>query len=228
MKKSIVIGLALVSASFAQQLASVAPEITTPALTTEAALDYVKQALSNLPTAPVVTAVISGQGTDVIQRTTGYRPANSALARVDICNIDTQNDHNQSVSGAMAAIALQEQYSIYGSDVVNAVLAQLQTKDVFSRAQKAISAGANTAILLTALFKTLSPLAAAVISAAPAIAQAVLPAVGDPRDLAALGQKILSDNTALTLGKRGSGNDCHTGLIVVMTGSVKIAKVTVQ
>jgi hypothetical protein len=178
--------------------------------------------------APIVTAVISGQGTDVIRRTTGYSPANSSLARIDICNIDTQNDHNQSVSGAVAAVALQEQYSVYGSDVVNAVLAQLQSKDLFTRAQKAIGAASGTAVLLTALFKTFSPATAAIISAAPAIAQAILPAVGDPRDLAALGQKILQDNTALALGKKGSGNDCHTGLIVVMTGTVRIAKVTVQ
>ena len=177
---------------------------------------------------PIVTAVISGQGTDVIKRTTGYTPANSALARVDICNLDPQNDHNQSVSGAMAAIVLQEQYSVYGSDVVNAVLAELQSKDLFTRAQKAIGAASNTAVLLTALFKTFSPATASIISAAPAIAQAVLPAVGDPRDLAALGLKILQDNTALTLGKKGSGNDCHTGLVVVMTRSVRIAKVAVQ
>jgi hypothetical protein len=56
----------------------------------------------------------------------------------------------------------------------------------------------------------------------------VLPAVGDPRDLAALSQRIMQDNSALTLGKRGSGNDCHSGLAVAMTGSIKIDKVTVQ
>jgi hypothetical protein len=184
--------------------------------------------LPDLLPGPIVTAVISGQGTDVIKRTTGYNPPNSSLARVDICNVDPRNDHNQSVSGAVAAIVLQEQYSVYGSDVVSAVLAQLQSRDIFTRAQKALGAASNTAVLLTALFKTLSPTTAAIISAAPSIAQAVLPAVGDPRDLAALGQKILQDNTALTLGKKGSGNDCHTGLVVVMTPAVKIAKVTVQ
>ncbi len=189
--------------------------------------------LASAQTAPAVvpasvTAIISGQGTDVLKRTTGYSPAGAELARVDICNEDPANDHNQSVSGALGAIALDQQYSIYGSDVVNAVLAQLQTKDVFTRAQKAITAGANTVVLLTAIFKTFSPLTAQLMYAAPAIAAAVLPAVGDPRDLAALGQKILQDNTALALGKRGSGNDCHMGLIVVMTGTLKIAKVTVQ
>jgi hypothetical protein len=178
--------------------------------------------------APLVTAVISSQGTDVIKQTTGYGPKNTTLIRIDICNSDTANDHNQSVSGAMAAILLQEQYGIYGSDVVNTVLVQLQSKDVFTRAQKAISAGANAVTLLTALFKTLSPTTVAIMQAAPAIAQAVLPAVGDPRDLAALGQKIYQDNTALTLGKKGSGNDCHSGLAVAMTGAVKIEKVTLQ
>jgi hypothetical protein len=185
-------------------------------------------ALPGILSAQTVSATISGQGTDVIKRTTGYNPVGSALARVDICNEDAQNDHNQSISGALGAIALQEQYSIYGSDVVSAVLAQLQTKDLFTRAQKVIAAASGTAVLMTALFKTFSPFTAAVISAGPAIAQAVLPAVGDPRDLAALGQKILQDNTALTLGKRGSGNDCHTGLIVVMSSAVRISKITVQ
>jgi hypothetical protein len=177
---------------------------------------------------PLVTAVISSQGADVIRQTTGYSPKNATLIRLDICNSDTSSDHNQSVSSAIAAVMLQEQYSIYGSDVVNAVLVQLQSRDVFTRAQKAIAAGANSITLLTALFKTLSPSTVAILQAAPAIAQAILPAVGDPRDLAALGQKILQDNTALTLGKKGSGNDCHSGLAVAMTGTVKIDKVTVQ
>ena len=99
---------------------------------------------------------------------------------------------------------------------------------MFTRAQKALAAGANTATLLTALFKTLSPVTVSILQAAPAIAQAILPAVGDPRDLAALGQKILQDNTALTLGKKGSGNDCHSGLAVAATGIVKIDRVDVQ
>jgi hypothetical protein len=177
---------------------------------------------------PVVTAVISPQGADVIKQTTGYAPKNASLMRIDVCNADTSSDHNQSVSGALAAVMLQEQFGIYGSDVVNAVLGQLQTKDVFTRAQKAINAGAGAVTLLTALFKTLSPVTVSIIQAAPAIAQAILPAVGDPRDLAALSQKILQDNSSLTLGKRGSGNDCHTGLVVAMASTVKIDKVNVQ
>jgi hypothetical protein len=177
---------------------------------------------------PVVTAVVSPQGTDVIKQTTGYSPKNASLIRIDICNADSASDHNQSMSGAMAAIMLQEQYSIYGSDVVTAVLNQLQSRDVFTRAQKAITAGSNTATLLTALFKTLSPTTVAVLQAAPAIAQAVMPAVGDPRDLAALGQKILQDNTSLSLGRKGSGNDCHSGLAIAMTGTIKIDRVAVQ
>jgi hypothetical protein len=189
---------------------------------------FAQQPATPAAAGPLVTAVISSQGTDVIKQTTGYAPKGTTLIRVDICNSDPANDHNQSVSGAMAAITLQEQYSIYGSDVVNAVLAQLQQKDVFTRAQKAIAAGNNAVTLLTALFKTLNPSTVAILQAAPAIAQAVLPAVGDPRDLAALGQKIYQDNTALTLGKKGSGNDCHSGLAVAMTGTIKIDKVTVQ
>jgi hypothetical protein len=178
--------------------------------------------------APLVTAVVSSQGTDVIGQTTGYAPKKAVLIRVDICNSDPRSDHNQSVSGALAEIALREQYSIYGSDVVNAVLAELQSKDVFTRAQKAIGAGAGAVTLLTALFRTLSPATIAILQSAPAIAQAVLPAVGDPRDLATLGRRILQDNTALALGKLGSGNDCHSGLAVAMTGAVRIDRVQLQ
>jgi hypothetical protein len=177
---------------------------------------------------PLVTATISPQGSDVIKQITGYNPPTTSLIRIDICNADAASDHNQSVSGAMAAIVVQEQYGIYGSDVVNAVMSQLQNKDVYTRAQKAISAGAATATLLTALFRSLSPTTVSILQAAPSIAQAILPAVSDPRDLAALSQRILQDNSALTLGKRGSGNDCHSGLAVAMTGTVKIDKVNVQ
>ncbi len=181
-----------------------------------------------IPAGPLVTAVISSQGTNVIRDTTGYNPRDTTLVRVDICNVDPLNDHNQSVSGALAAIVLQEQYSIYGSEAVEAVLAELQSKDVFTRAQRAIAAGVNTATLLAALFKTLSPVTVSIVQAGPAIAQAVLPAVGSPRDLAEVARKILQDNTAMTLGKKGSGNDCHSGLAVAATGTVRIDRVTVQ
>ncbi len=111
---------------------------------------------------------------------------------------------------------------------MDAVLTVLQNRDVFRRAQKALAAGSNAAILITALFKSLSPVTVAIVQAAPAIAAAVLPALGDPRDLASLSRKILADNTVLALGKKGSGNDCHTGLAVAVTNAVKIDKVAVQ
>lgn len=178
---------------------------------------------------PLVTAVISSQGTDAVKSTTGHSaPRNTVLARIDVCNEDATSDHNQSVSGAVSRIILQEQYGIYGSEVVAQVLSQLQSKDVFARAQKAITAAANSATLITALFKALTPFQIGLISAAPAIAQAILPAVADPRDLAALGRQILQDNSSLTLGKRGSGNDCRMGYVVVMAPSVKADKITLQ
>jgi hypothetical protein len=176
---------------------------------------------------PTVTAVISDQGPDVISQTTGYAPKSATLARLDICNA-SGTDQNVAASRVVSAVIMQEKYGVYSSDVVAAVLAQLQQKDAFSRAQKIVAAGANTVTLLTALFRTLSPQTVAIMQAAPAIAQAVLPAVGDPRDLAALGAKIMQDNTALVLGKLGSGNDCHTGLMVARTGSVKTDLVDVQ
>jgi len=174
-----------------------------------------------------VTVTVSSQGTQVISETTGTSPKSATLARVDVCT-DGDSDTNVSTSRVSAALAVAEGYSIYGSDVVDAVLTVLQRKDVFARAQKATAAAAGAATLITAMFRTLSPTTIAVIQAAPAIAAAVLPAVGDPRDLATISKKILADNTTLALGKKGSGNDCHTGLIVAMASAVKIDKIPVQ
>jgi hypothetical protein len=177
--------------------------------------------------AQTVTVTVSNQGNRVISETTGSLPKSATLARLDICG-EGDTDTNVSTSRVAAAVTLAEGYSIYGSDVVDAVLAVMQEKDLFRRAQKALAAGTNAATLIAALFKTLSPMTIVILQAAPAIAAAILPAVGDPRDLAILSRKILPDNTALALGKKGSGNDCHTGLVVAMTGSVKIDKIAVQ
>lgn len=174
-----------------------------------------------------VTATISSQGTQVISQTTGYSPKSAVLARIDVCN-QAAEDANIAVSRVSSSVILAEQYSLYGSDVVDAVLAALQQKDLFTRAQKAVASGANAAILLTALFKTWTPFTVAVIQAAPAIAAAILPAVGDPRDLAVLSKKIMQDNTTFVLGKKGSGNDCHTGLAVAMTPAVNIDQIAIQ
>jgi hypothetical protein len=171
-----------------------------------------------------VTLTISSQGTEAMTLATGYTSKTATLVRLDACN---EGDAlSVSTTRLAAAVIGTEQYGIYGSDVVNDVLQVLQQKDVFTRAQKIVAAGANTATLITALFKTLSPLTVTVLQAAPAIAQAVLPAVGDPRDLAALSKQIMQDNATLALGKKGSGNDCHTALAVAMTGAVKIDKFT--
>jgi len=174
-----------------------------------------------------VTATISSQGTQPIAQTTGYTPKTAVLARIDICN-DSDSDSNVATSRVSASVISAEQYSIYGSDVVDAVLAALQQKDVFTRAQKALAAATNSITIITALFKTLSPMTIAIAQSAPAIAAAILPAVGDPRDLGLLSRKILQDNTTFVLGKKGAGNDCHTGLVVAMTNAVKIDRVPVQ
>lgn len=173
-----------------------------------------------------IAVTISPQGSEVISQTTGYTPKSASLVRLDACN---EGDAvSISTSRISAAVISQQQFGIYGSDVVADVLQALQNKDLFTRAQKIINAGANTATLLTALFKTLSPLTVGVLQAAPAIAQAVLPAVGDPRDLAALSRQIMQDNQALALGKKGSGNDCHTALVVATSGTIKIATINLQ
>jgi hypothetical protein len=174
-----------------------------------------------------VNATISSQGTRPITETTGYTPKTAVLARVDVCN-DGDSDANVATSRVAASLITAEQFSLYDSDVVDAVLAALQQKDAFTRAQKALAAGTNAATLITAMFKTLSPATIAILQAAPAIAAAILPAVGDPRDLALLSRKIQQDNTVFVLGKKGAGNDCHTGLVVAMSGAIKIDRVQVQ
>jgi hypothetical protein len=173
-----------------------------------------------------VSVTVSSQGAQVIADTTGYTPKAAVLLRLDACNDGDAT--SVSTSRITAAVIAQEQFGIYGSDVVSDVLNVLQQKAVFTRAQKIVSAGSNTATLITALFKTLSPLTVSVLQAAPAIAQALLPAVGDPRDLAALSKQLMQDNGSLALGKKGSGNDCTTKLAVAMTRAVKIDRVVVQ
>src|SRR5271166_4472826 len=94
------------------------------------------------------TVTVSSQGNRVITEPTGSSPKSATLARLDIC-AEGDTDTNISTTRVAAAVMLAEGYSLYGSDVVDAVLAVLQDKDVFRRAQKAISAGSNAAILIT-------------------------------------------------------------------------------
>jgi len=191
------------------------------------ALVFLAASLGNAGLNAQVTATISSQGTQPISQTVGTTPKNAVLARLDVCN-DSDGDVNVASSRVSASVIAAEQYSIYGSEVVDAVLAALQQKDVFTRAQKAIAAGTNAATIITALFKTLSPVTIAALQAAPAIASAVLPGIGDPRDLSQLSRQIMQDNTTFVLGKKGSGTDCHTGLIVAVAAAIKIDKVAVQ
>lgn len=174
-----------------------------------------------------VSATVSSQGSQPISQTSGTSPKNAVLVRVDVCN-DSDSDVNVASSRISASLINAEQFPIYGSEVVDAVLAALQRRDIFTRAQKALVAGTNAATVITALFKTLSPTTIAVIQAAPAIASAILPGLGDPRDLNALSRQIMQDNSAFVLGKKGSGNDCHTSLIVAATGNVKIDRIAIQ
>lgn len=175
-----------------------------------------------------IVAVVSPQGVESIKEATGYSPKTASLARIDTCCNDLASDHNVSSARIVSAVILKEKTPIYSAEVVHAVLLVLQQKDIFTRAQKIISAGGNVVVLLGALFKTVSPTTAAIVAAGPQIAAAVLPAVTSQYDLAALAQKILPDNQALALGRAGSGNDCHTGLVVVMAPTVVIDSVIVQ
>lgn len=172
-----------------------------------------------------VTVTISSQGTGPIKMATGYTTKTADLMRMDVCN---DGDAGNPPTGRIISnIIAKEKYGVYESDVVADVLNVLQQRDVFTRAQKAIGASANAATLITALFKTLSPLTVVILQAAPAIAQAVLPAVGDPRDIAALSRQIMQDNGTISLGKKGSGNDCKTMLAVAMTPKVAVDVVVI-
>lgn len=175
-----------------------------------------------------ITAVVSPQGIEAIKQATGYTPKTSSLGRIDTCNNDLASDHNVSSARIVSSVILKSKTPIYSSEVVHAVLNVLAQKDIYTRAQKIISAGGNVVVLLSALFKTLGPTATAIVAAGPQIAAAVLPAVTSQYDLMALSQKILPDNQALALGRAGSGNDCHTGLVVVMSPTVAIDTVVIQ
>jgi hypothetical protein len=212
--------LALAAAAFAQTNISNAPYISN--------VPYIAATPAGpLVAAASVTAVLSDQGTDVIQKTTGYTPKTATLARVDFCN-ETASDVTINTSRVASEITLQEQYALYSSVVVDAVLAVLQQKDVYTKFEKLIQAGQTSIPLIAALFKNISPLAVGLSQVAPQVALAILPAIVDPRDLAALSKNLLQDDTTIVLGKRGSGNDCRTGLIVAHTAAVKIEKIAIQ
>jgi len=173
-----------------------------------------------------ITVTLSPGGNTVIKQTTGYTPKNASLLNLEACNDGDATP--VSTSRIRAEIIYKEQYGLYSSQAITDVLAALQGKDVFARAQKLIVAGKDTATLLTAMFKTLSPTAVAVIQGAPDIARAILPAVGDPRDLAQFSRQIMQDSESFALGKKGAGNDCRTGMVVAMSGTVKIDRIVVQ
>ncbi len=174
-----------------------------------------------------IIAVISPQGTETIRQVTGQTLPGATVVSVDLCNQDISR-HNVSASRVRAEIILQEGYGLYSSATLNAVLAALQNKDVFTRVKKAIDAGGNVSIIVTAIFKKFTPLAASVILGAPQIALAILPAVADPKDLIAFGQKLMADGSVFALSERGSGADCATSLVVAATGSVKVDQIAVQ
>jgi hypothetical protein len=185
------------------------------------------QSPSPVPAGSIV-ATISPQGIDPIKITTNYTPKNASLARVDICNQDPASDHNVATARAAAAIILKQKVGIYDSEVVHQVLIALQEKSVFSRVSRIIKATSDATVAASAILKVLSPWGATIAAAAPGIATAILPAVASPTDIAALASQIVPDNTTYALGRAGSGNDCKTGLIVVMSATVTIDSVIVQ
>jgi hypothetical protein len=199
-----------------------------------AAIAGLAQSPAPVPPGSIV-ATISPQGIDPIKITTGYTPKAASLARVDICNQDATSDHNVATARAAAAIILFEKnknslnsFGIYDSEVVHQVLIALQEKSVFNRVSKIIKASSDTMVAASAILKVLSPWGATIAAAAPGIATAILPAVASPADIAALAAQIVPDNTVYALGRAGSGNDCKTGLVVVMSPTVAIDSVIVQ
>lgn len=173
-----------------------------------------------------VSLMIGSQGTDVIKRTVGTIPKRSTLVRMDVCSFGAAT--NISAGQIGYAVAASEGYELYSSDVVNAVLSVLQSRDIYTRLQKAIQAGKNTTLLLTSVLKTLSPQSALIINGAPDVLAAILPALGSPRDIADLGKSLLIDDSTLSLGAIGGGANCKTVKAVAMTTEARIDKVTVQ
>jgi hypothetical protein len=189
-------------------------------------LVFAQAAYSQAPAPAPVTLMIGSQGTDVIKRTVGAVPKNSTLVRMDVCSQGSAT--NVSAGQIGYAIAATEGYELYSSDVVNTVLSVLQNQDSFTRIQKAIAAGKNAVLVAAAILKLLSPQAALIITVAPDILSAILPAVGSPRDVVDLGKSLLIDDSTLSLGAIGDGANCKTIKAVAMTTAVKIDKVTVQ
>ena len=173
-----------------------------------------------LPAWGQLTLQISSQGRGAPRLVTGYSASTATLARIVVCN-QAGADRNVASEGLLMTLTDNEGYPFYSSAVVDQVLATLQQRDVFTRAQKAIYAGQQTGIIIASLFKALSPAAVAVLEGAPAIAAAILPAVVDPRDLIGLSHLLLQDNTSFVLGKQGSGNECRVTLAVAMTKEVR-------
>lgn len=172
-----------------------------------------------------VSITVSSQGTKAMKTISGYSSPSATLVSLDVCS--EGEEANVSSGRIRKELSLKEGYSFYTYDVVSDVLGILQDKDKFIRVQRAVLAGVTTATIVAAVFKNINPVVIGAIQAAPAIAQAVLPAVGTPRDLLDLEKQLMQDNSSLALGKKGAGNDCQTKLVVAMTGEVKIDTVVI-
>lgn len=179
-----------------------------------------------IPLTAQVTVVVSPQDNAAVKTVTGVSLKKATLERLNVCNEGEASA--VSTDRITAAVILEGQYGLYGSDVVADVLAALQQKDVYTRTKKIIDAGVNTYTLIGAVLKSISPISAIASQLAPAIAEAIMPAIGSPRDLMAFNKQLMQDNGAIALGRKGSGNDCSTRLVVAMTSAVKITKVVVQ
>jgi hypothetical protein len=166
-----------------------------------------------------VSVVLSGSGTTVIRDATGYTPKNASLVTLDICDDGAEKTVLPATRVRQEVIS-QLKTHMYSSEEVDAVLNWLAQKDHFARAQKIIVSGGNVITLLTALFKTASPELVAGLIIAPQVAAAILPAVGSPRDVLILQQKLMKDDAVWSLAPKGSGNDCHTAIAVMMTANV--------
>lgn len=173
-----------------------------------------------------VTVTIADQGGEVIKQVTGQSPKTAVLLSAIVCNESPDQDATISTGRIYRAIELdaKQPAALYSSEVVDAVLAEMQSRDIFARLYKAGSAGATIGAILLTAFKS-SPLASTILQVAPPIYAATIGVVHSPRDLTEFGKKILSDNGNIVLPKSA----CSTSLVVARTSAaVASEKVAVQ
>ena len=150
-----------------------------------------------------VSAVVSDQGSDVIRQTTGYRPKSATLR--------ASTSATPGMPTRMSPPRASTARSFFCSSSIRSTIFRRgrergawcnSSSAMFSRGRKRSLRPGRLPPRCLGAVPDAGAQTVAILQAAPSIAQAILPAAGDPRDLAALGQN-LPDNATLVLGKKG-------------------------